>query len=149
MFGASVTATVDIGDVEKGLDAMERRSRHLGPVFAALKKPMAVDQREHRKAKEGPGGAWAPRAESTKHDGKRKLARSLLGRLPTAVKYTADATSVIGESRVAWSAAHEEGATVGHGARLPSRVFLWLSDKLLDIAVEAIDAAMAAAWGGR
>ncbi len=144
------SATVDIGDVEQGLAAMERRTRTLGPVFAALKKPMKADQQEHRKDKSGPDGSWAPRAASTSHDGKRKLARPILGRLPSAVSYKASPTGVTGESRVAWSGAHEDGAVVGHGARLPARVFLWLSDKLLEVAVEAIDKALIAAYeGGR
>jgi phage gpG-like protein len=143
-----VIATVDIADVERGLAAMEHRSRTLGPVFTGLKKPLRDDQREHKKAKSGPESPWAPRAESTKHGGTRKLARSLLGRLPSAVKYSSTPLSVVAESRVGWSEAHQEGATVGHGARLPARPFLWLSDKLLDIAAEALVAALERAWGG-
>lgn len=146
-----VSATLDIGDVEKGLDAMQRRSKALGPAFQALKKPMREDQKEHRKTKTGPSGSWAPRSAATlaAHHGKRKLARTLLGKLPTAVSYKATAHGVTGESKVKWSAVHQEGGSAGHGAKIPARPFLWISDKLLDLAVNIIDTALVAAFGGR
>ncbi len=145
-----ITATVDIGDVEKGLEAMRRRARQLGPVFQALKGPMRVDQKEHRTAKAGPDGAWAPRSAATlasKHH--RRLARSILGRLPTAVSYKATGNSLVAESRVKWSGVHQDGGIVGRGAKIPARPFLWLSSKLLDIAVDVIDRALITAYGGR
>ncbi len=150
MIGAYASVTVDVGDVEKGLDATKRRVHALGPAFAQVKEPMRDDQKEHRKDKAGPESKWAPRAASTiasyRH---RKHARALLGKLPTAVAYKASATGVTAESRAAWSDAHQEGAIVGHGARLPQRTFLWISDKLIDVATDIISAALLAAWGGR
>lgn len=144
-----VSVTVDIGDVERGLAGMERRGHALGPAFAELKKPMRADQIEHRKAKAGPESTWAPRAASTLavKRGKHKLPRSILGRLPTAVSYKASATSVTAESRVAWSAIHEEGGVAGHGARIPARTFLWISDKLMTLAESVLERALLAAFG--
>lgn len=147
MIGAFVSATVDIGDVEDGLSAMERRSKQLGPTFQSLKAPMRDDQKEHAKQKVGPDSSWPPRLPSTIASHK-KLPRKLLGRLPTAVSYKATGYSVTAESLVKWSLAHQEGGTVGRGARLPARPFLWISDKLLEVAAEALTKALAAAFGG-
>lgn len=145
--------TVDIHDVEQGLDAMERRAHALGPVMKSLIKPVRDDQGNHRRAKEGPDGAWAPRAASTilRAHGKRKMSRSLLGKLPTAVQYVATAQSVTGTSRVRWSGAHNDpdGARVGRGSRLPGRTFLWLSNELQDLAESTIANALLGAYGGR
>ena len=145
-----ITATVDIGDVETGLDAMERRARALGPVMKSLTKPLRDDQKNHKRAQSGPSGSWARRSEATiaaKH-GKRKLPRTILGRLPTAVSYKTTPSSVTGTSRVRWSGAHQDGATVGHGARLPAREFLWISDEMMTLADNEIADAMVRAFGG-
>lgn len=146
-----VFATIDIGDVEKGLEAMERRARALGPAFVELKTPLRLDQRDHAKKRQGPESIWAPRAQSTVarlatggHRPKR-----LLGKLPGAVTYSADATGVRGVSRARWSAAQAEGASVGHGARLPSRPFLWISDDMFAKAENVLGAALVRAYGGR
>jgi phage gpG-like protein len=149
--GLFVYATLDLGDVEHGLDALARRARALGPVFRELKTPLRLDQRAHAKRREGPSAMWAPRAASTmarlRSGGKR--ARKLLGRLPGAVKYTATATSVAGTSRALWSGVHQDGGVVGHGARLPARPFLWISDDMLTVAENTLGAALVRAYGGQ
>lgn len=148
--GLFVYATIDLGDVEAGLDAMARRGRALGPAFRELKKPLRLDQKDHAKRREGPSALWAPRATSTmarlRAGGKR--ARKLLGRLPGAVKYTATATAVAGTSRALWSGVHQDGGIVGHGARLPARPFLWISDDMLRVAESTLGAALVRAYGG-
>ena len=40
-------ATLDLGDVERGLEAMRRRVHELKPAFQALKTPLRLDQRDH------------------------------------------------------------------------------------------------------
>ena len=144
------TVHMDLGDVDKGLDALGRKSV-LAAAMKDLKKPMKLDQREHAKAKSGPEGSWAPRAASTLASyarSKKKLPKKLLGRLPTAVGYRATLYSVIAESRVAWSASQQDGGTVGRGARLPARPFLWISDKLMVEAEEVLTNKLLAAYGG-
>jgi phage gpG-like protein len=146
-----VAATLDLGDVFRGLDAMARRGRALGPVFRELKKPLRADQKDHSKKREGPSALWAPRAASTmarmRIGGHR--ARKPLGRLTGAVSYFADATAVRGISRVLWSGIHQDGGTVGHGSRLPARPFLWISDDLLRIAENTLGSALVRAYGGQ
>lgn len=152
MSGAFVSATVNIGDVEQGLDAMERRAHALGPAFAEIKSAMKLDQREHRDDQAGPDGKWSPRAASTIAMAKqrhKRLPRRVLGKLPTAVAYKSTALGAVGESRVKWSLSQQDGGRVGRGAVLPARPFLWISDKLLAAAAEIVDRKLAEAWGGR
>lgn len=146
---SATIASIDFGDALKGLDAMGRRGV-LAPAFKTLKAPLRIDQREHAAAQSGPGGSWAPRAQSTidRHRNKPRLPRKQLGRLPTAVSYSASARGVVGESRVAWSSIHQDGGTAGHGARIPARPFLWISDKFLGIATDALTGVVLAAFGG-
>jgi hypothetical protein len=146
-----VAATVDISDVEKGLDAAQRRGHNLKPAFAELKKPMRDDQRDHGKRQRGPFGSWARRSPNTlafyRSHGRGRVPRPL-GRLSTAVKYTATAFGLSGESRAKWSEAQQEGGTVGRGVRLRARPFLWLSTKLLDLTEEVIERTILGAYGG-
>ncbi len=145
-----VTASVDISDVTAGLDALERRGHALQPVLKTLVKPLRDDQKNHKRAQASSSGSWAPRSAATiaaKH-GKRKLARSILGKLPTAVAYKVTPHSITATSRVRWSGAHQDGATVGHGARVPAREFLWISDEMLTVADNAIADAAVKAFGG-
>lgn len=142
-----VSATVDFADAFRGINAMGQRAVLL-PAMKALKAPMRLDQREHAKAKIGPEGGWAPRTQATlAQHRKKKLPSRILGRLPTAVSYLATGLSVVGESRVAWSSVHQDGGTAGHGAKIPARPFLWISEKLLGIAVNALEGAVLAAFG--
>jgi phage gpG-like protein len=145
-----VSATIDFGEVEKGLDAMARRARALGPAFRELKKPLKLDQKDHSKKRQGPSAMWAPRAASTMarlRQGSRR-AKKPMGRLPSATRYTSDATSVTGRSKALWSGVHQDGGTVGHGSRLPARPFLWISDDMLTIAENTLGAALVRAYGG-
>lgn len=144
-----ISATIDIGDVEKGLDATERRARTLGPAFRELKKPMRLDQREHGKQQRGPFGTWARRAQSTlaSYRARKKRVPRPLGRLLGAIAYQSNAYSVTAESRVKWSDVHMTGGTVGHGARLKARPFLWISRKLLETAEDVFTRVLLTAWG--
>lgn len=147
-----IAVTVDPSDALTGLEALAHKARALGPVMTSLVKPLRDDQRNHKRARSGSAAAWQPLAASTianaRAHGKRKTARSLLGKLPTAVSYKATADSVTGTSRVAWSSAHQDGATVGHGAHLPAREFLWISDEMQVLADREIGAALVDAFGG-
>lgn len=145
-------ATLDPTDAVQGLDALERRSHALGAAFRSLKQPLKLDQRDHAKQHMGPHGPWVAQAASTRA---RRLSspkhrpRRLLGRLPTAMDYRATATSVSGTSRVPWAAAHIDGARVGHGAKLPAREFLWISNAMLITAENTLGSALVNAYGGR
>lgn len=146
-----VSATVDMGDVEKGLAAAERRAHALGPAFRELKKPMREDQRDHGKRQRGPFGTWARRKASTlafyRSHGRKRIPRPL-GKLSTAITYKATAFGVFAESRAKWSAVHQEGGTVGRGVRLRARPFLWMSTKLLNVAEQVIERSILSAFGG-
>ena len=145
--------TLQWRDVERGLEAMPRVNlRH---AFGELKRPLKADQRDHAKKRTGPESLWAPRAPSTlalagrKIGGWHRRARRPMGKLPTGVRYRADATGIRGVSMIRWSAVHMDGGTVGRGSRLPARPFLWISDEMLTTAENTIGAAVVAAYGGK
>lgn len=151
---------LDARPVLAGFDDMRRASRELGSVFREIRPVMRADQKDHASKAAGPDGKWAPRAASTlgrmsrgsrrfKGTRRRKLSRRPLGRLVTAVTYSASKAGVFATSRVAWSNVHQEGGRVGRGARLPARPFLWISDSLADTAARAIAEHVAGAMGGR
>lgn len=135
-----VSVTVDIGKVEEGFDAMERRAGMLGDAFRQLKKPMRADQRSHSKQKEGPDGAWPARKRlgSGTKKARRRNARKLLGRLPNAIVVKSYRSAVVAQSRASWSSVHQEGGRVGRGAVVPRRQFLWISDELLKTAADVV-----------
>ena len=132
-----VTASVDLRDVEKGIDALAN-PRAIAKGLRELKKPLRLDQRDHAKKAEGPDGKWPARAV--------KRRKRLLGRLPGVVKVTSTGSSVSAVSGVKWSAIHQEGGTAGNGAKIPARPFLWASEGLKTKAAEMLRAAVTEEW---
>lgn len=129
-----VGGDIDVRLVDVGLAAMGD-PKLAADIARDLKKPLRADQRDHARQQEGPDGKWP----------KRKLGgrRRVLGKLPAAIKVTARGSMVSAVSRASWSGAHQDGAVVGRGARLPARPFLWLSNELLELAHDvAVDRVM-------
>lgn len=139
---------IDLRDVERGIAAMLRRGRQLGPVFRKLRQPMRQDLRQHAKDKEGPDGDWPALAMSTvlARRGRRRRSRRLLGRLPQAVKMFVSTDSVAAVSRVPWSGVHQDGGKVGRGATIPKREFMWLSPNFLEKATDEIAESILVPW---
>lgn len=123
-----VRAEVDLGFITRVRIAL--RSPDLRPAWRLARKPLLEDQREHAKKQEGPSGPWAPYASATKtRTSGRKRRRRMLGRLSTANKTIIERKRMIMRSPIRWSGSHQDGDTVGHGARLPARPFRWASQK--------------------
>lgn len=147
-----IKVTVRIGGV---LDMFSRLKRiDTKAVLRTLRKPATVDLRQHDTAARGPDGAWprlavstvARRAKMTKtKSGRRRKPNKLLGRLPKALQSIVSERSLIMRSRVKWSMAHQKGAIVGRGSRLPRRQFMWISVWLRGQARDAFVKALAAA----
>lgn len=151
-----ITARLDTRSLKRGLRELGTQAERARPFFEALKAPLRQDQREHRRAQEGPKGTWPKRARTTSgkrgspsHNKKRRQRRRLLGKLPTAVRYRSDADEVSATSRVPWSGVHQDGGRVGRGAEVPARPFLWLSRGFLRDAGEALLDYVARNWGRR
>lgn len=150
-------AKLDMRSLERGLRELAQRAERARPFFEALKAPLRLDQREHRRAQSGPEGAWpkrtrsaaAKRSPGASGKKRRRRARKLLGRLPTAVSYRSDADEVRAVSRIPWSSVHQEGGRVGRGATIPARPFLWFSDSFLGDAAEALLGYVTRNWGRR
>jgi len=132
-------------DVRRIVGAFDK-IRHLDvkKVLLDLRGPVRFDQRHHWRKEEAPSFHWPGLAASTleRRTRKRGINRKtgkrvswptkLLGRFPTALKLTADRHELVAQSRVKrFSMIHQEGGTAGHGARIPSRQYLWISPFLI------------------
>lgn len=154
----NVRAVVYLGSVRSMFARLSRLD--VRRTFNDLKGPAVFDQRHHWNKIEAPWGKWPPLAPSTlerrtRPRGKDKKGRNrswpkrLLGRFPTAVKSIASGKSLVVESRVKrFSMIHQEGGTAGHGARIPSRQYMWISEWLLQQAEKAFTKALQKAARG-
>lgn len=142
-----VTALFDMRDVERGIAAARTRARAVTQFFREVIPAMREDQRDHAKERSGPDGKWPARSPATVA-AHRKMPRRPLGRLTTAVGYRASSKGAIAESRVPWSGSHQDGDRVGHGATLPARTFLWISERFLGFAEDVLGARILRAFGG-
>lgn len=136
----------------RGFKEMIRRTKNLQPALRRLRKPLGDDLADAAKREASPEGSWPRRSRRaerrasgrrarvvrgrTRKAGKRVGARTsvsfrggrhLLGELPKTVVVRVRRGSLIAKSGVPWSGAHNDGATVGRGAQLPAREFVFLS----------------------
>lgn len=152
--------------VRRGLRKMADQRKRLSKVFRQLRPVLREDLLQHAEAEESPSGKkWKPRAESTvarvekrasthtrvvRERRKRKMhgpqretrvskkMTSVLGTLPLSVSTKTRGHSLTAKSRVEWSGVHNEGGTVGRGARLPEREFVAFSPSFLGTAEEEL-----------
>ena len=149
-----IRATVDMTEVDRGIDSLTAAARDKSPVYKELRKPLRQDQAEHAKRREGPAGKWpakspftlAREARARKRAGKKRGSRRLLGKLPSAIAVKADRNKVVAYSRVRWSSIHQDGGAAGRGAKIPARPFLWASQKLLEKARELFENHILGRW---
>lgn len=143
--------TLDAREVERGFDRMSKAGRsQLGSAFKTIRPHMKADQRDHASKQAGPERHWVPRAASTMAKLRRggRRARRPLGKLASAIAYQSSAAGVFATSRVPWSRVHQDGGRVGRGSLIPARPFLWISDKLLEIAINVIGRHVVKSFGG-
>lgn len=146
-----LVSKLDAREVEKSLAELERRGQNPLPAMRVIRMEMRTDQRDHASGKEGPDGKWPPRSAATIKAARKGSGRPrrFMGRLTTAVDYLAQHKQVIGRSKIPWSGAHQEGATVGKGVKLPARPFLWISDRLLEVSARVLTRFIVNGWGKR
>jgi phage gpG-like protein len=145
-----LSVSVDTAVVERSLAELERRGQDLRQPLRIIRKEMRGDQRDHARSKEGPSGKWPARARETVRAARGKgRAKRFMGRLPSAVDYIAEQRRVVARSKVPWSGSHMEGDTVGKGVKLPARPFLWISDKLVEVAERVLTRFLVNGWGKR
>jgi len=138
---------LDLEDIYDGFDAMKRQARNLTKVWQKLEPVAKRDQHEHARLQEGPDARWKPIAKTTRGQrlrsrrkaaakrGKRipkRVTRKVLGKLPKAISIRFNRDTFLTISKVPWSAAHQEGATVGRGVQLPKREHVYFSAQMLD-----------------
>lgn len=142
----SVIVTLDLRDIDAGLRKMAKRGIDPKALFKRNRPILRRDQKDHFDELRGSEGAWPSRAASslrkvmgnkkksrTKKGRLRKSAqkrlRNQLGRLKTFWKFRQSK----GELEVAsgarkWAGVHQDGGVAGHGARIPKREFVYISD---------------------
>lgn len=165
---ATTDVNLDFGEVDRAIETMETRAKRLGPAFRELRKPFRADQVGHAKGEEGPSGKWPARSPLTearrrarnrnvrqtkamktialRKATRRSTPKRLLGRLPNAVVYRIGELYIRATSRAKFGGAHQQGATVGRGSKLPQRMFLWLSDRLLSSARDVLGNYVVKGW---
>lgn len=147
----SVTGTVNVGGVMSALLRLGRLP--IRATLGQLRRPMHLDQRDHRDKQRGPRGPWKPLAATTLARYARmgiRRNRRILARLPNGRRTQITSDSLIMKSVVRWSMAHQDGPTrVGHGAILPQRQFMWISRQLIRQARREFRRMMWARWLGR
>ena len=151
--GLDIDMRLDLEDVIDGFESMKRRGRNLSAVWRELEPIAKRDQTEHARLQEGPDGPWQPLDSSTRArrlQSKRRTARSkgrrrpkrvgrrLLGRLPRLVRVAFNRDTFLVRSKVPWSGAHQDGAAVGRGARVPQRQHVYFSKQFLDRIADAV-----------
>jgi hypothetical protein len=171
--GALMMATFKPG-LRRGFKKMIARSKALQVELRKLRPALQSDLREHASSESSPEGSW-PRRSSVaevrasarrakvvrgraRKAGKRVGARQavsfrggsqLLGQLPDTVIVRQKRGSLIARSPVPWSGAHNEGATVGRGSRLPARGFVFISDPFMQFATARLADHVVGGWSQR
>lgn len=169
-----IDVRIDLADVDRAIRESKALAGELGRVFRALKPWAKRDQLDHAARTQGPDGPWPVRARATLE---RRQQRSRvvvtrqttrarkgagagaaivtrqraiwpLGTLPRSIRYRAERDALRASSGIAWAQAHIDGLTVGHGAKLPARDYLWFSDPFLDMVAATIEDFVIAPWRG-
>lgn len=74
------------------------------------------------------------------HRAQEKASTQTLGRIASSIKSKITRYDVTVYSEIPWAGAHNEGATVGKGSKLPKRTFLDLDDEDLEMLAKFIEA---------
>jgi hypothetical protein len=93
-------------------------------------------------------GAWSRGTQISTMTVRYAKAKGLLGTLPRSTVYSVRGGDelVAGVRRPDWAGAHNTGAVVGRGARLPRREFLWWSDRFLEVMTAAVEQHVMSGW---
>jgi phage gpG-like protein len=164
-------------EVRRALDKLAKAPKGLVKVFRQLKKPLAARLAQAAEHESGPDGAWPRRAPATEKRlqarpaqrvktvrERRRRGRSgplrqtkvvtlhpnILGSLASSVGVRAtNRPSVIARSSGAMAVAHNEGAIVGRGSRIPARPFVFFPGGFPEMAVVRIETFLLGEWDGK
>ena len=153
-----IKATVNVRGVMAMLGRIEKID--VRKTFRRVEPSARYDQQHHDRATRAPDGPWPHLAASTlerrtrprgrdKKGRQRSWPTKLLGRMPKSLQSIVKSRALTVLSRVKkFSMVHQAGATVGHGAWIPRRQFLWISPWLLERTRVEFQRALARAAAG-
>lgn len=167
-----IGAKFDGSEAVVALDLTAKRSRKLKPAFRTLAKPLRKDQADHAKRKQGSDGGWpklskatmrnrrnarravkveksAPPASTKRASRRRNPPRTLLGRLPRALKTTLGDLFIRLESTIPFGIVHQKSGSAGKRATIPKREFLWISKEVQKSAAKTLAEHIAKRFGKR
>lgn len=153
------SADFDFSDVFAGFRDIDRvLDRYGRDLFTTMKDAIREDMRgQQRDRRSVTGAGWPARAPATRERAQRaskprrrkSASTSLLGKIATAWKSEIDDSGLRMTNQVPFAAAHHEGATVGHGAKLPARPHLEVDPRHIDDAIDMVEKLMSDAWEKR
>lgn len=133
----------------KLMDHSERGQRLLGRAQKSVERQKAIRAEFERRQAGIAGPVDKATAKATKKLGERIERRQVraeekikkyesgevLGAIASSIGYEIKGGNLEVFSHIAWAGAHNEGATVGHGARVPERRFLeWTPERIAKLA---------------
>ncbi len=152
-----IEGKADTRKVDRGLEALAVKSGRVLPhLLAEFGKQIRRDLKAHQREQSGPDGPWPKLSPATVAQQRRRSKRGKGGssrplrKLPTLVTariIDGEALQVRPDPRVAKiAAAHNFGAVVGHGARLPARDWFYVGDAVIDDFEQAIVGSLTEIW---
>lgn len=127
------------------MDRSERGQKLLGRAQKSAERQRVIREEFERRAAGIAGPVDRATAKATKKLGERigrrqqraedKIAAyergDVLGAIASSIGYEVQGSTLTVLSHIPWAGAHNDGATVGHGARLPERKFLeWTPERI-------------------
>lgn len=129
----------------KLMDRSERGQKLLGRAQKSVERQKAI-RAEFERITAGQAGPIAKPAKKLGERIERRQVRAeekikkyesgeVLGAIASSIGYEIKGANLEVFSHIPWAGAHNEGATVGHGARVPERKFLeWTPDRIAKLA---------------
>jgi phage gpG-like protein len=135
-------------DISHHFDAQEGIEQDWAPLAQSTRDKIqgrfTGGSRDLKRFKYSKKGGFQLRAKYSKRM-ERRMTKPLF-RLKGQTSYHINRASLRAVSRVPWAAAHDLGAVVGRGSRLPERSFMWISWPVLDRAIKIAEDHLHKAW---
>jgi phage gpG-like protein len=163
----SMVIEIDISGAEEKFRRLARAGHDIRPALKEFKPIFAAELKQHFAQRQAEAGGWPSWAASYVERGKNALKvntgtfgrrftkkgtkrtrrlTSMLGKMATAFSWKLEGTFLRVYSKIPWAGVHQRGGTAGHGARIPQREFLWMSEASQKTLGDLIKAFLIKTW---